>query len=100
MPMKACGRAVVLPATGYTQMDTINGMCNVTFVNDTNAAMRLVTGVGSAGAAASEETAGRYNEYASNGTAVWTIRCNPAETWVEWQGTTIGTNWHSFIIQW
>lgn len=100
MPMKACGRAPVLPASGYTQLDTIDGMCEVTFANQTNAAFNLVTGVTSAGAAASEETAGRYNQYSAAPTAVYTIRCNPAQTWIEWQGTTVGTNWYGFLISW
>ena len=100
MPMKACGRAPVPLASGYTQLDTIDGMCTVTFANQTNATFFLVTDVQSAGAAITEESAGRYNQYASAPTAVYTIQCNPARTWIEWQGTTVGTNWYGFIISW
>lgn len=100
MPMKACGRAPVLPASGYTQLDTINGSCRITFANQTNSTINIVTNVASAGDAASEETALRYVQIPANAAAVYTINANPATTWIKWNGATVGTNWYTFFLEW
>lgn len=100
MPMKACGRAVVASSSGYTQLDTIDGMCRISFANQTNNTINIVTNVTSAGAAASEETALRYVQIPANAAAVYTINANPATTWIKWNGTTVGSNWYTFFLEW
>lgn len=100
MPMKACGRAVVASSSGYTQLDTIPGSCRISFANQTNNTINIVTNVTSAGAAASEETALRYVQIPANAAAVYTINANPSTTWIKWGGTTVGTNWYTFFLEW
>ena len=100
MPTKFCGRAVVAAASGYTQVDPIIGQCTVLFSNQTNNTINIVTNVASASAAGDEETAGRYMQLPANTAALYPVRCNPSTTWVKWGGTTVGSNMHSFIIDW
>lgn len=102
MPTKFCGFDVQLPANGFFRVDTIDGMCDVTISNSTNASIYIVTNATSAALAAAEETAGRFMLLPANSAAVYTFRCNPNTTWLEWQGTVVGTpaQRHSCIIQW
>jgi uncharacterized protein (DUF1684 family) len=100
MPTKFKGFAVDLPANGYVQMDEVNGTCDVTITNQTNASIFVVTNAGNATEAAAEETAGRYLIVPANSAYVHTFSCNPSRTYVEWQGTTVGSNRHSFVISW
>lgn len=100
MPFKACGRAPVLPASGYTQLDLTKGQCEIVLANQTNSTINIVTNVDSAGAAATEESSGRYVQYAANAAAVFTINADPSRTWIKWNGTTVGTNWYTFFITW
>lgn len=102
MPTKFCGFDVQLPANGYFRVDTIDGLCDITVVNNTNGNIFIVTNAGNATEAATEETAGRYMIISQNTAGVYTFRANPSRTWVEWQGTVVGTpaQRHSCIVQW
>jgi len=98
MPMKCCGRAPV--GSGYTQLDTINGSCRISFANQTNSTINIVTNVTSALNAAAEETASRYVQIPANAAAVYSINANPSTTWIKWGGTTVGSNWYTFFLEW
>ena len=100
MPSKMCGQAVQLPAAGYQQLDTINGMCDVTYVNQTNGSTNIVADAGDATEAATAESSGLYAQAAAVGAAVHKLRLNPSRTWIKWNGTTVGTNRHNFLISW
>ena len=96
MPTKFCGSTVT---TSYTRLDTIKGMCDVTFNNPTASAVNIVTGVDSAGAAVTLEGSSNYIPLLAM-PHVLKIRCDPSQTWVRWTGTTPGTNRYSCIIDW
>lgn len=100
MPTKFCGRAPVLPASGYTQLDPVKGSCNVFIQNTTNSTINIVTNVDNATDAAGEETNGRYIQYAAVPGAVFQFQSDPSRTWVKWNGTTVGTNWYTFVVSW
>ena len=96
MPTKFCGSTVT---TGFTQLDTIKGMCDVTFNNPTASTVNIVTGVDSAVAAATAEAALNYIPLFVM-PYVLKIRCDPSQTWVKWTGATPGSNRYSCIIDW
>lgn len=96
MPTKFCGYTVT---TGYTQLDTIKGMCDVTLNNPTGSAVYIVTGVSASGAAVTAEASLQYISLAVTPN-VLKVRCDPSQTWVRWTGTTPGTNRYSCIIDW
>lgn len=104
MPTKFAGYAVQVPigtpVNGYVQLDPIQGMVNVTMVNNTNANIHVVTNAADETAALAEETAGRFMLIAQNTAGVYRFRCDPSRTWIEWQGSTVGSNRHSFILNW
>lgn len=100
MPTKFCGRAPVLPASGYTQLDPVKGTCDVFIQNTTNGTISVVTNAGNATEAAAEETAGRNVVYAAVPGAIFQFQADPSRTWVKWNGTTVGTNWYTFVISW
>jgi len=96
MPTKFCGYTVT---TGYTQLDPIQGMCDVTLNNPTASPVYIVTGVSSSGAAATLEASLQYISLAVTPN-VLKIRCDPSQTWVKWTGATPGSNRYSCIIDW
>jgi len=96
MPTKFCGYTVT---TGYTQLDPIQGMCDVTLNNPTASPVYIVTGVGSASAAITAEGSLQYISLAVTPN-VLKIRCDPSQTWVRWTGATPGSNRYSCIIDW
>jgi hypothetical protein len=104
MPTKFAGYAVQvpagIPANGYVQLDALNGMVDCTIINNTNANIHIVTNATDETAALAEETAGRYMVISQNSAGVYQFRCDPSRTWVEWQGATVGSNRHSFILDW
>ena len=96
MPTKFCGYTVT---TGYTQLDPIQGMCDVTFNNPTASPVNIVTGVSSASEALTVELSYQYISLAVT-PQVLKVRCDPSKTWVKWTGTTPGSNRYSCIIDW
>jgi len=96
MPTKFCGYTVT---TGFTQLDSIKGMCDVTFNNPTASNVNIVTGVDSAVAAATAESASQYVPLLV-APHVLKVRCDPSQTWVKWTGATPGSNRYSCIIDW
>jgi hypothetical protein len=96
MPTKFCGYTVT---TGYTQLDPIQGMCDVTLNNPTASGVNIVTGVGSSGAALTAEGSQQFTLLPAM-PYVLKIRCDPSQTWVRWTGTTPGSNRYSCIIDW
>lgn len=95
MPTKFCGSTVT---TAYTQLDSIQGMCDVTFNNPTASAVNIVTGVASLGEAVAAEGSSQY--FPLLPAHVLRVRCDPSKTWVKWTGTTPGSNRYSCIIDW
>jgi len=96
MATKFCGYTVT---TGFTQLDPIQGMCDVTFNNPTASAVNIVTGVASVGEAVAAEASLQYFPVLPMPHVV-KVRCDPSKTWVKWTGATPGTNRYSCIIDW
>ena len=97
------GRAVGVTSSNYSVLDArIIGMATVTMVNNTSAAIRIVTNVGSAAAALTlGDTGGVRMDLPATNSCTYNFRCDPSRTYLKWAGgETVGTNRYEYIIDW